>query len=111
MRSANQGIATAAVRAAARIGAAPVPEIPAGPERADAVLRFAEAQAKQGNASEALRLYKSLLEDAAQHVQCAAVIGLASLRSSEAAAAILPMLKSPNSTVRITAQKAWKSMA
>lgn len=99
------------MKAAARIGRAPVPQIPEGPERADAVLRFAEAQLKEGNAGEALRLYKTLLDDAAApHVQCAAVIGLARLRSAEAAAAILPKIKSPDSTVRITAQAAWKSM-
>lgn len=110
MRSQNREIASAAVKAAARIGRAPVPQIPEGPERADAVLRFAEAQLKEGNAGEALRLYKTLLDDAAPHVQCAAVIGLARLRSAEAAAAILPKIKSPDSTVRITAQAAWKSM-
>jgi HEAT repeat protein len=111
LRSPNKEIATAAVKAAARIGRAPVPQIPEGPERADAVLRFAEAQAKQGNAAEALRLYKSLIEDPAPHVQCAAVIGLSKLRSADAAAAILPKLKSSNTTVRITAQTAWKTMA
>jgi HEAT repeat protein len=111
MRSPNKEIATAAVKAAARIGRAPVPQIPEGPERADAVLRFAEVQTKQGNAAEALRLYKSLIDDPAPHVQCAAVVGLAKLRSAEAATAILPKLKSPNATVRITAQTAWKTMA
>jgi hypothetical protein len=111
MRSPNPAIAAAAVKAAARIGKAPAPQFPEGPERPDAVLRFAEAQAKQGNAGEALQLYKSLVDDPAPHVQCAAVIGLSKLRTPEAAAAILPKLKSANQTVRITSQKAWKSMA
>jgi hypothetical protein len=111
MKSPNKEIATAAMKAAARIGKAPVPQIAEGPEKADATLRFAEAQAKQGNAGEAMRLYKSLLEDPALHVQCAAVIGLSKLRTAEAAAAILPKVKSGSQTVRITAQKAWKSMA
>jgi HEAT repeat protein len=111
MKSPNKEIATAAVKAAARIGRAPVPQIAEGPEKADATLRFAEAQVRQGNAGEAMRLYRSLLEDPAAHVQCAAVIGLSKLRTAEAAAAILPKVKSPNQTVRITAQKAWKSMA
>jgi hypothetical protein len=91
--------------------AGPRRHTPEGPERADATLRFAEAQVKQGNASEALALYKTLLDDPTSHVQCAAVIGLSTLRSGEAAAAIMPKLKSTNPTVRITAQKAWKSMA
>lgn len=111
VRSSNTAISTAAIKAAARIGRAPVPAIPEGPERVDAALRFAEAQARQGNSAEALRLYKSLLDDPAPHVQCAAVIGLARLRSPEAAAAILPKLKSGNQTVRLTAVTAWKSMA
>jgi hypothetical protein len=111
MRSPNPDIATAAVKAAARVGRAPVPTIPAGAERADAILRFAEAQHKAGNAAEALRLYQSLLEDLAPHVQCAAVIGLGKLRSAEAASLLLPKLKSPNATVRITAQQAWRRMA
>ncbi len=110
MRSPNREIATAAVKAAARIGKAPVPQIPEGSERADAILRFAEAQAKQGNAADSLRLYKLLIDDPAPHIQCAAVIGLSKLRSAEAAAVILPKLKSKNPAVRITSQTAWKSM-
>jgi hypothetical protein len=110
-RSTNAAIATAAIKAAARIGKGPLPQIPEGPERADAVLRFAEAQAAQGNTAEALRLYKSLINDPAPHVQCAAVIGLSKLRTADAATAILPKLKSDNATVRITAKSAWKSMA
>lgn len=111
LRSPNQDIATAALKAAARIGQAPLPRIPDGPEKADAVLRFAEAQLKQGNTAEALKLYRTLIDDPAPHVQCAAILGLAKLRTADAATAILPKLKSPNSTVRLTAQSAWKSMA
>lgn len=111
MKSPNKDLAAAAVKAAARIGKAPVPQLPEGPEKADAVLRFAEAQLQAGNTAEALRLYRSLANDTAAHVQCAAVIGMGKVGTAEAAAALLPMLKSANATVRITARKAWKGMA
>jgi HEAT repeat protein len=111
MRSPNSQISTAALKAAARIGKAPIPPMPEGPEKADAALRFAEAQLRHGNAAEALRLYRQLAGDPAPHVQCAAALGLARLGSAEAAALILPLTRSPNATVRITARKAWKSMA
>jgi HEAT repeat protein len=110
MRSTNAAIAAAGAKAAARIGKAPTPQFPQGPERADNVIRFAEWQAREGNPAEASRLFKSLLDDPAAHVQCAAVIGLSKLRTADAAAAILPKTKSTDRTVRITARNAWKSM-
>ncbi|MBM3747241.1 MAG: hypothetical protein FJW34_15745 [Acidobacteria bacterium] len=121
MRSANAEIAVAAVKAFGRIGAKPAtpPALPDPKtlsawqqiERLDGILRYAEARAKEGDAAEALRVYRQALERPEEHWQCAAVIGLARLGSAEAAAVLLTRLNSPNSTVRITARNAWKSMA
>jgi HEAT repeat protein len=121
MRSANPEIAVAAVKALGRIGTMPAGSAP-HPEMAglaafqqselfDAHLRLAEAQARAGNAAEALRLYRPLLARPEEHLQCAAVIGIAKIGTSEAAAALLPLLKSANPRVRITAQTAWQGMA
>lgn len=120
-KSPDTGIALAAVKAFGRIGKATNP-LPTplnastltpfqASEQFDAALRYAEAQAAAGNGAEAVRVYKHLLGLAPEHLQCAAVIGLAKTGGAEAANAILPMLKSGNSRVRITAQNAWKSMA
>ena len=54
-----------------------------------------------------MRIYKQALDREAEHWQCAAIIGMAKLGTPEAAAAILPKLKSTDSKVRITAEKAW----
>lgn len=120
-KSANTDIALAGIKAFGRIGKATNP-LPTplnastltpfqASEQNDAALRYAEAQAAAGNSAEAVRVYKHLLSLAPEHLQCAAVIGLAKTGGAEAANAILPMLKSSNSRVRITAQNAWKSMA
>jgi hypothetical protein len=122
MRSQTPDIAVAGARAFGRIGRKPVAaEIPAinnpaltgtqKTEVADAMLRYADAQAGAGNAAEALRLYRSALERTEEHWQCAALIGLAKIGTPEAAAAIHAKLQSPNRTVRITAANAWRSMA
>jgi len=115
-RSSKTEIAVAAAKALGRIGQAVASPSPAGlndwqkTEWMDSVLRAADAQAKQGNTAEAVRLYKAALERPEEHFQCAGVIGLAKLRTAEAATAILPLTKSANRTVRITAENAWKSM-
>jgi hypothetical protein len=122
MRSQTPDIAVAGARAFGRIGRKPAAaEIPAindpamtgtqKTEVADAMLRYADAQAAAGNAAEALRLYRSALERTEEHWQCAALIGLAKIGTPDAAAAIHSKLKSPNRTVRITAANAWRSMA
>ena len=120
-RSANQDISLAGVKAFGRIGkksAAPMKRMAFKDQpvwdkidETDSMLRYADAQAKEGNAAEAMRVYKTALAAPEEHWQCAAIIGLAKIGTAEAAAAILPQLKSDNRTVRITASKAWKSMA
>ena len=112
MRSANPEIAHAAVRAYARIGRrGSAPQWPmAVPEVADNILRFADAQAAQGNGAEALKQYKLVLGRAEEHLQCAAIIGLGKLNTPEASALIHPFLKSGERNVRITAQRVWKAM-
>ncbi len=121
MRSQNKEIAVAAVKAFGRIGRKPSssPRYPDTKgftewqriDQMDAILRYADAQAEDGNAAEALRLYRSALERPEEHWQCAAIIGISKLGTLEAATVIHPKLKSENRTVRITAEKAWKAMA
>lgn len=121
MKSPNAALALAGLKAYGRIGRKPaaparIPEVKGltpwqATEHADSLLRYADAQAQAGNAADALRLYKAALDRSEEHYQCAAVIGLAKLGSADAAAAILPKLKSANTRVRITAQQAWQSMA
>ncbi|HXB67208.1 MAG TPA: hypothetical protein VNY05_03145 [Candidatus Acidoferrales bacterium] len=123
MRSPNKDIAVMGVRAFGRIGRKPAtapryPDMKAFSDTQvvdviDGMLRYADAQVqvKEGNMAEALVIYKQALERPQEHWQCAAVIGLARIGSADAAAAILPKLKSDNRKVRITAENAWKSMA
>ncbi|MEO8657617.1 MAG: hypothetical protein ABI693_04065 [Bryobacteraceae bacterium] len=121
MRSANKQIAMAAVRAYGRIGkpaaaAAVYPDSGAlsewqRVEEMDSQLRFADHQARDGNHTEAMRIYAVALGRAEEHWQCAGIIGLAKIGTPEAAVAIHPKLKSQNRVVRITAEKAWISMA
>ncbi|MCC7175838.1 MAG: hypothetical protein IT159_11640 [Bryobacterales bacterium] len=121
MRSPNRDIAVAAVKAFGRIGVKPAaaPKYPDTKgmtewqriDQQDSLLRYADAQAREGNAAEAIAVYKSVLSSPEEHWQCAAVIGLAKAGTAEAAALILPKLKSDDPKVRITAQNAWKSMA
>jgi hypothetical protein len=119
-RSPNKELAIAALKAWARIGRN-TPALPAVAEanltvwekveHVDSILRYADAQARAGNQSEALRLYKLALARPEEHWQCAAIIGIARLGTAEAATEIFPKLKSPDPKVRITARKAWESMA
>jgi hypothetical protein len=121
MRSPNKELAVAGVKAFGRIGRK-APSSPKFPdpkslsewqriEQMDSMLRYADAQAAEGNTAEAMRIYRTALEKPEEHWQCAAIIGMAKLGTAEAAAAILPKMKSENRTVRITAQNAWKRMA
>jgi HEAT repeat protein len=119
MRSSNKDIAVAGARAFGRIGRKPSGQMPALSvtgtwdqiEYADSQLRYAEGRARDGDAAEALRVYRAALDRPEEHLQCAAVVGIAKLGTPEAAAAIMPKLKSSNSKVRITATNAWKGMA
>jgi HEAT repeat protein len=121
MQSSNLAIAMAATKAYGRIGRSggSAPHYPdvskltqwERVDEMDSQLRFADAQAQEGNAAEAMRIYKMAMERPEEHWQCAGIVGLAKMRSPEAATAIYPKLKSANSRVRITAENAWKSMA
>lgn len=120
-KSPNADIVVAAIKAAGRIGVeiSPTPQMPdmakltpfQRAEVMDAMLRYADAMAASGNATEAMRLYRMAVNSPAPHLQCAGVIGLAKIGTAEAASAILPLTKSGNKQVKIVAQSAWKSMA
>jgi len=120
-RSPNKQIAAAGVRAFGRIGRRAAGAIRTPDEKTlsdwervdqiDSLLRYADAQVKDGNAAEAMRVYRTALDRPEEHWQCAAIIGIAKIGTAEAAAAILPKMKSGNRNVRITASNAWKRMA
>lgn len=119
MGSPNLDLAIAGMKAAARIGQN-VPGIDPPDfeslgdwqkiEYSDSVLRFADAQAAQGLVARAIGLYKRALARPDEHLQCAALIGLGKLRSTEAAALVQSKLDSNQRSVRITAGKVWASM-
>jgi hypothetical protein len=119
--SADKTIVLAAMRAYARIGVktTPTPRFPAPDtfsgwqrtEHLDSVLRFADAMAAQGNNADAVAIYRTALGMPEEHIQCAGIVGLAKIGTSEAADAIYPKLKSDNRKVRITAQQAWRRIA
>jgi len=120
MQSSNIEIAVAAMKAFARIGARPTGKIqwPAYEplsdwqkiEYADSMLRYADARVEKGSPGEAWPIYQAALEREEEHWQCAAIVGLAKMKTSQAAAAIFPKLSSPNDKVRITAEQAWDKM-
>jgi hypothetical protein len=111
MKSANADIAIGGARAMGRIGRKP----PGGPkwpkldasDALDAQLRYADAQAAAGNTADALEIYKAFLSRAEDHYQCAALVGLSKLGTSDAAQLIFPKLKSDRRQVRVTAQQCW----
>ncbi len=121
IRSPKKEIAVAGIRAFGRIGKKPpepvrFPEPPGFSDwqkidRMDSILRYADAQVKQGSHAEAMKLYKIALERPEEHWQCAAMIGIAKMGTPDAAAAIFPKLSSSNRTVRLTAENVWKGMA
>ena len=73
----------------------------------DSLLRFADAQVEKGNPEEAMGIYLSNLAREEEHLQCAAIIGLAQIGTAKAVAAIFPKLRSDNNTVKLTARQAW----
>ena len=77
----------------------------------DSQLRFAAAQLERGNPDEAKAIYLEALARDEEHLQCAAIIGLANIGTAESAAAIFPMLDSDHNTVRLTARQAWGRLA
>ena len=121
MGSPDPGIAMAGLKAWGRIGTASGSEI-TFPDRDalsewqsiefdDSMLRYADGQREKGNTDEAASIYLEALDREEEHLQCAAIIGLAGIGTAEAAVAIFPKLDSENNTVRITARQAWASLA
>ncbi len=117
MASPDSSIAMAGMKAWGRIGTATGSEIDFPDqdsldewqkiEFADSLLRYADAQLEKGNVGEAEKLYREALDQGEEHLQCAAIIGLAKIGTADAAAAIFPKLSSADNTVRITARQAW----
>lgn len=121
MGSADPVIAIAGMKAWARIGTSTGSD-PVFPERDsltewqgiefdDSMLRYADAQVEKGNADEAASIYLEALDREEEHLQCAAIIGLANIGTAETAAAIFPKLDSDSNTVRVTARKVWAALA
>jgi HEAT repeat protein len=121
MASPNVDVSLAAMKAVTRIGKKPSGDVKHVNEAAlsdwqkteftDSILRYGDAQVKRGNADEAVKVYKEILQRPQEHLQCAALIGLGKANTPEAAALIFTKLHSDNRTVRITAGKVWASMA
>ncbi len=121
MQSSDTTIAMAGMKAWGRIGTSTGAEIDfpeldslsdwRKTEFDDSLLRYADAQAEKGNDGEAARIYTRALGRDEEHLQCAAIIGLAKIGTARAAASIFPKLSSENSTVRITARQAWSRLA
>ena len=121
MASADPGLAMAGMKAWARIGTASgggvqFPDLDALDEWQriefdDSMLRYADAQLEKGNTGEAESIYMEALGREEEHLQCAAIIGLATIGTAKTAAAIFPKLDSDDNTVRITARMAWSRLA
>lgn len=121
MQSSDREIAMAGMKAWARIGTSTGEEITFPEydsltrwqkiEFDDSLLRYADAQVESGNHGEAQAIYTETLNREEEHLQCAAIIGLAKIGTADAAAAIFPKLESADNKVRITAQQAWARMA
>ncbi len=121
MKSSDTTIAMAGMKAAARIGVPAAGDIQLPDydslsdwrkiEYDDSLLRYADALLARGDSEHASGLYRGALNREEEHLQCAAIIGLAKIGTAEAAAAIYPKLSSDNNAVRITAQKAWAAMS
>ncbi len=120
MRSADTTIAMAGMKAWARIGTTSGADV-VFPERDalsewdkvefdDSLLRFADAQLEKASPDEAMATYMRNLDRQEEHLQCAAIIGLAKIGTAKAAAAIFPKLRSDNNTVMRTARQAWSSL-
>lgn len=121
MRAGDPAIALAGMKAWARIGEDTGEDLEFPDRDAlrdwqktefdDSLLRYADAQLEQGNGQAAMDLYREALDREEEHLQCAAIIGLANVGTADAAAAIFPKLDSPDDKVRITARQAWERMA
>jgi HEAT repeat protein len=121
MKSSDTTIAVAAMKAVGRIGGRVGGEVPWPSDEAlsdwqkveytDSLLRFADGQVERGAPDQAWPIYEQMLDREEEHLQCAAIIGLAKINTAQAAAAIFPKLSSNDHKVRITAQKAWEAMS
>jgi hypothetical protein len=111
MRSTNADLAMAGANALGRIGrkGAAAAKFPDGAW--DAQLRYADGLREQGNHADAMRIYKSAMERPESHLQCAGIVGIAKIKTADAAAAIFPKLQSKDRTVRATAMQAWRGLA
>jgi HEAT repeat protein len=121
MGSGNVAISIPAMKAVARIGTEPqgdveLPDFESLSQRdkaayVDSWLRYLEAQIQRGNPGDAEETYAGLLNySEREHFQCAAIVGLQSIASTNAVSAVLPKLKSDFHTVRETARKALIAM-
>jgi HEAT repeat protein len=120
MTSPNMDIAVAGMKALARIGKKPSFEVKPPKfdsleswqkvEYTDSVLRYADEQVRRGNPKHAVETLQGFLDRPEEHLQCAAIVSLSKVNTSEAAALIATKLDSDNSTVRITAAKAKAAM-
>ena len=118
--SGNKDVAIAAMKAVARIGKRPSFEVKTPDansfsgwqqvEYADSILRYADDQVRRGNTKHSLDTLRHLLDHPEEHVQCAAIVSLSKSKAPGAADAIAAKLKSSNSKVRITAEKALTAM-
>lgn len=111
MRSNNSDLATAGANALGRIGRKPGGQVRFPESALDAQLRYADAQRDQGSHADAMRIYRVALERPEPHLQCAGIVGIAKMKTADAAAAIFPKLQSKDRTVRITAMQAWRRLA
>jgi HEAT repeat protein len=121
MASPNVEVSLAGMKALGRIGSKPSGDFKTPKEDAlsdwqktevaDSLLRYADGQVERGNAEEAVRIYKEVLQRPQEHLQCAALIGLGKANTPEAAALIFTKLHDSKRTVRITAGKVWTAMA
>ncbi len=121
MGSPDPAIAIAGMRAWGRIGTFTGSEIDfpdrdslsewQGIDFDDSMLRYADAQVGKGHPGGAESIYFEALDREEEHLQCAAIIGLANIGTAKAAAAIFPKLNSDHSVVRITARQAWSRLA
>lgn len=121
MKSPDETLAMAGMKAAGRIGGntggeMELPDYDAlsewrKTEYSDSLLRYADVQVEKGNPADAWPIYRQALDREEEHLQCAAIVGIAKIGTAEAAAAIFPKLRSGNSKVRISAEQAWARMS
>lgn len=117
----NTEIAIAAMDATARIGVKPSidvspPEFESLSYRnkkafIDALLRYFDSQAQQGEVEDAVNVFKGVLNQAEdEHLRSAAIVSLSKVGNAEARNAIKAALEDEAYIVRITAEKALEKL-